>query len=135
MAASGRLLPILVACATAPMALPSNAGEAPEISDIKAHWPAFYETVRARLDQEFHGAEVAERTQLGAGRWRLVVRIDLEPTGENQGCKLLRSSGFNALDDAAVAACRRVKDMLFPPEEAVDVDRRAHVPVQLVVER
>jgi TonB family protein len=109
--------------------------DAPEVSDIKAHWPAFYEMVRARLDREFHGAEVAQRTQLGAGRWRLVVRIDLDPTGENQGCKLLRSSGFNALDDEALAACRRIKDMLFPPEDAVEADRRAHVPMQLVVER
>jgi TonB family protein len=135
MAASVRLALLLVGCATAPTALPSNAGDAPELSDFKAHFPEFYEKARARLDREFHGREVAERSSLGPGRWRVVVRIDLDPVGDNQGCRLLRSSGFNAIDDEAVAACRRVKDMLFPPEEAVEADRRAHVPVQLVVER
>src|SRR5262245_24049585 len=118
MAASARMAILVAGCATAPTALPTTAGDAPEISDIKAHWPEFYETVHARLEREFHGREVAERSSLGAGRWRVVIRIDLDPVGENQGCKLLRSSGFNAIDDEAMAACRRVKDMLFPPETA-----------------
>ena len=135
MAASARIALLLAACATAPTALPTTAGDAPEISDFKWHWPEFYKTVVGALERQFHGREVAERAQLGSGRWRVVIRIDLDPVGENQGCKLLRSSGFNAIDDEALAACRRVKDMLFPPEEAVEADRRAHVPIQLVVER
>jgi TonB family protein len=126
------LLLLWAGCATT---LPARAGDVPEIVDFKAHWPAFYETARARLDRDFHGREVAERSQLGAGRWRAVVRIDLDVLGDNHGCQLLRSSGFNAIDDEAVAACRRVKDLLFPPEGVVDEDRYAHVPVELVVER
>jgi TonB family protein len=129
------ILLLLLGCATAPTVLPSSGGDAPEISDFKAHFPEFYEKVRARLEEEFHGREVGERSSLGPGRWRVVLRIDLDPVGDNQGCRLLRSSGFNAIDDEAVAACRRVKDMLFPPDAAVEEDRRAHVPVQLVVER
>ena len=134
MAGSARILLLLAGCITAPMPMPTT-GDAPEISDFRARWPEFYATAKAALERQYHGREVAERSQLGAGRWRLVVRIDLDPTGENQGCKLLRSSGFNALDDEALDACRRVKDMLFPPEEAVEADRRAHVPIQLVVEQ
>ena len=135
MAASARLLVLLAGCASAPTALPSNAGDAPEVSDMKARWPEFYETVRARLERDFHGTDAAQRAQLPAGRWRVVLRIDLDPVGENQGCKLLRSSGFNGIDEEALGACRRIRDMLFPPEGLVEADRRAHVPVQLVVER
>jgi TonB family protein len=130
------VLLLVVGCATAPLPVaPGTQGDAPEISDFRARWPEFYQTAKAALERQFHGAEVAERAQLGSGRWRLVVRIDLDPVGENQGCKLLRSSGFNALDEEAMAACKRIKDGLFPPEELVDVDRRAHCPIQLTVER
>ncbi len=135
MAASARLLMLLVGCATARTALPTTAGDAPEISEIKAHWPAFYETVRACLDRNFHGREVAEKSSLGSGRWRVVVRIDLDALGENQGCRVLRSSGFNAIDDEALVACRRLKEHLFPPETAIETDALAHCPVQLVLER
>src|SRR5262245_5624287 len=109
MAGSARLLFLCwAACATAPTALPSNEGDAPEISDMRAHFPEFYKTAHARLMQEFHGADVAQQSQLGAGHWRVVLRIDLDVLGDNHGCRVLRSSGFNALDDEALAACRRV---------------------------
>ena len=84
---------------------------------------------------EFHGEEVARRAQLGAGRWEVEVRIDVDITGDSHGCKLLRSSGFNAVDEEALAACRRLKEHLFPPESAVEADAYAHCPVQLVLER
>jgi len=134
MAASARLLLFVAGCVTAPMPMPTT-GDEPEISEFRWHWPEFYKTVHETLSRNFHGAEVAERSQLGKGRWRVVIRIDLDPIGENEGCKLLRSSGFNAIDEEAMAACGRIKENLFPPEELVEADRRAHCPVQLDVER
>ena len=122
-------------CATAPTALPSNEGDAEEVRDFKFRFREFYEQARARLGQEFHGDQVAEAAQLGPGRWRCVVRIDLDITGDNHGCRLLRSSGFNGIDEEAVAACRRVKEHLFPPESSIEADALVHAPVQLVVER
>ncbi len=101
---------------------------------MKARYPDFYAKARARLEAEFHGREVAARALLGPGRWRSVVQIDVELSGDVHGCKLLRSSGFNGLDEEALAACKKIKQFLFPPEEAVDVDQLAHLPVQLVVE-
>jgi TonB family protein len=135
MAANARLALLLASCASAPTVLPATEGEPKEVAAFKARFPEFYERARARLSQEFHGREVAERSQLGAGVWRTLVRIDLDITGDNHGCRLLRSSGFNALDEEAVAACKRVTQHLFPPEDAIESDELVHVPVLLTTER
>ncbi len=126
---------LLAGCATAPTALPSNAGDAPEVSDFKAHFPEFYEELRKKMTEQFHAEALAERAQLGSGRWRVVVRIDIDVLGDSHGCRMLRSSGFNAIDDEALVACRRLKEHLFPPETAIETDALAHCPVQLVLER
>jgi TonB family protein len=132
MAAAARLLLLLAGCAGAPT-VPSGSGD--EWLRFKTHFPEFYESLRATMMQQFHAEEVAKKTQLGSGRWEVEVRIDIDYMGDPHGCKLLRSSGFNAVDDEALAACRRLKEHLFPPEGAVEADQYAHCPVQLVLER
>ena len=132
MAAVVRILLFATSCATAP-SVPGGSGD--EWLRFKTHFPEFYEQLRARMMQEFHAEEVANKAQLGSGRWEAEVRIDLDITGDSHGCKLLRSSGFNAIDDEAMAACRRLKEHVFPPEDAVEADAYAHCPVQLVLER
>jgi TonB family protein len=126
---------LLAGCATAPAALPTNSGDAPEVVGFKKEFPDFYESLRQKMTQQFHAEELAKRAELGSGRWRVVVRIDVDMMGDSHGCKLLRSSGFNGVDEEAMAACRRLKEHLFPPESAVEADVLAHCPVQLVLER
>ncbi len=86
---------------------------------MKARYPDFYAKARARLEAEFHGREVAARARfLGPGRWpQLVVQIDVELSGDVHGCKLLRSSGFNGLDEeGAGPPARRSNSFSFPPK-------------------
>jgi TonB family protein len=142
MAGSVRLLLLWLAGCAAPKPVSTqppdkalSSGDAPEVVSFRSQSPEFYDRARKRLGEEFHAKEIADKAQLGSGRWRVVVRIDLDLTGDSHGCKLLRSSGFNAIDEEAVNACRAVKEHLFPPEAAVEADALAHVPVQLVLER
>jgi TonB family protein len=136
MAANVRLLLLLAAgCASTPTLLSPTGAEPPEVTDFKARFPEFYKEAHARVNGEFHAAEVAEKSQLGPGRWRVLIRLDLDLSGDNYGCRLLRSSGFNALDAEAVAACKRVKQHLFPPEASIDEDMLVHVPVLLTFDR
>jgi TonB family protein len=108
--------------------------DAPEVGDSRAQFPDFHAKARQVLEAEFRGNEVAQRAQLSHGRWRTVLRISLDPLAQLHTVERVRSSGFNGLDEEALAACRRVKEWPFPPQEAIDTDNYAYLTLQLVVE-
>jgi TonB family protein len=133
MAASVRLCALLMAgCASTATTLPTWTGNDPRV--VRKNYPEFYDRAQAQLNAEFHGREAAVRAQVSPGRWTVVVRVDVDLTGDVHACRLLRSSGFGAIDEEAVAACQRVKEHLFPPEDLIEGDRLAHVPIELAVE-
>jgi TonB family protein len=123
---------LLAGCATTAATMPTWTGNDPTV--VRKKYPEFYDRAQAQLNTEFHGREAAVRAQAGPGRWTVVVRVSVDLTGDVYGCHLLRSSGFTAIDEEAVAACKRVKEHLFPPEDLIEGDRLAHVPIELAVE-
>jgi TonB family protein len=101
---------------------------------------SFYERIREKLSHAWHlelnaafEKLVARKRSPASEEQSTRVQIQLDPNGGLVGAQVLAGSGFEELDDAALAAFKRAAPFPNPPRELLDSSHRVVIKWDFVV--
>lgn len=100
----------------------------------------FYERIREKLSYRWRqNLDVAfkkiisERRNIGAGEQTTQVHVKMGPAGEVRSVRVIGSSGYEELDEAALVAFRQAGPFPNPPAEMLDAQKNVTIRWDFVV--